>query len=60
MSSAYWSNLTPKLDMTSLSEVVNRETSSEPGTDPCGMPVSWLSLVDDVLPTLTKHERPSS
>ena len=48
-----------ELDMTSPSEVVRSEKSSEQRTDPCGTPVSELSVVDLALPTLTKHECPS-
>ena len=59
MSSAYLWNLTPKLDMTSPSEVLNSEKSSGPRMDTCGTTASELSVVDMISPTFTKHERPS-
>ena len=59
MSSAYWLNLTQNRHMTSPSGVMISEKSSRSSTDPCGTPVSELSVVDVALPTLVEHERPS-
>ena len=55
MSSAYWWNVMPKLDITSPSGVVNSEKSSGPRTDPCDTPVSELRVVDIALPDLDKE-----